>query len=727
MHSPSRTPSNWLLSLAAVALLSWLPATALAVTDRGLRDDGQSFEQSPFPFVTFHNDVMNTGRSQMTLPAPQEFAWKALDRNLRRLRPGAFSAWPLPPHPDGVHIWGTSLRGLGFANLHRVNRFTGEVDFETPPQQIGSHETPSCVAGATMPTVDEQGRVFVMDDRFVWAYDGDGNLLWRTDYQALPALPSNQPVNGPWVGNAIIVPELNLVGSAFGSESGYWLFLDRDTGEVKVWQDFLPTTNAVCPPGADLLGNLIALVVPELCQQIGSLFIQGTLGCGIAISETTSVDPATGLFYQNNGNEDGGMGRISGWRMVENPGGPFPLKMEAVWTFETAPGSATSPVVNQQAGTVLAADGEGAFVSVDRQDGTLRWISAPGNQVLFAPGIDEEGNLIAVDYAHINRFDKDSGATIDVGSYDFLAQQLLPVGPTIPFIVPDGTPVAVNVVTPNIGRTPGAHIANVTFGYAGAPAIAPLLGGPFLPIEKIPGTMLIDEHMQYVDGTLRTYEANDQMSGGTSTGNVQAVQYDGYSNLTRVEGTTLVWSLTFGLVMPPIYRVSPDFGFVGWRPESHCDYARKQLEAIEVWTDEAAALLVPGAPDADLQLAFDTFRPGIPQIGDGVSANLEFAVDDGETSAAEALAAGSEAASAAGALVVAKNLLLGTPSNAEILLAADQLANANASVGDALAAFTCDDGGGECPVPAPRPPACKPGKDPCCQPGPPPCKGKNCK
>jgi len=655
------------------------------VTDQGVNDYLHPLPAAEIPAVFVHVNVNNNDFFNMrNTNGPMILRWHVLQREGQGpfATPGAISPFAAILHPDGVHVWGASAEGAGFPMVHRVNRFTGEIDFQTEPfDPLRPGDMPGPFVAFNYFVYDAEGNVYIMDDLHVYSWDADANLRWKTPLPTV-TMPdgTEQTIQRPWIGSPIITTE-GFIGSA--TNDGFWLFLDLEDGSVVIAEPYLPTQAVECEPAVQLIGLLVSLTVPEFAPSVGAEGTCIAFGRGVKITETTGYHAESGTIIQNNGNADGTSSRLAGFRIVDKPGAPGEKTMETLWTNEDLPsGGATSPSITLDGTSVVVADGEAKFRSFNVQDGTLEWVSTEEGEAALSPAMDEEGNLVAANRRNLLKFagsGSDPGSVIFNQNYDFVADGIVPARRPFPLLVPDGTPKA-NLLSVQM-TGPDDFITAPSIGYVIANP------GFFFP------TLEVEMYSTQIAGYMRTNaDTGELIPESFGTINLNGGSYD-TSIMNTVDGWItgqvtdvfgLIFELTLERFVPRRFKSpGPRFGIYAMETSDHQGNACNRIEGILQWNDEAVPNL-----RTNPQRSFDLVRRGVPALKEeAIPTEVSDAARQGQISDATALGTRRALAEARPSQRQAKVQLLGGSPPTDVF---DSIERANAALVEAARRLGCD-------------------------------------
>ena len=627
-----------LITLALLAATFGLPTQVMAepaATDRGLNDYRQTKNTGPLvPAMFSHLTPMSDDHLNNSMPAlPVVKRWQVGSRDGTGPfgTPGWLTPFSAGVHPDGVHVWNASAEGDGFSHVHVVNRFTGEIVFETDPYDIDNPDAPdsgpsSLVVGSYF-VVDIDGNVYLQDDRYTWSWDPQFNLRFRTRHPVVPnANGEPTQIAGNAIGTVLLLNN-GLIGGA--TNDGFWLFLDRLTGEVVVAEAMVnPTPIPVpCEPALQAIGLLAGLTTGELSVEASVKLTCGAFGRGIAVSESNSLDPATDFLYQYVGSEDTDNRFVVQYQLVDDVNNPGKKTVETRNVSPPLPpGGATTPTLSLTAGTVIVADGEGAFQAFSIEDMSLVWKTGPGNEAALSPALDQFGNLVAADRFNLYKFDANSGEVLWKRNYDELAVGVLPEQRPYPLLVPDGTPKA--MLTSVQVTSPEEYQTTITFGYKiENPGVFLPENAVTFPIPFVAGYALTDPET----GDNLGVSVTDFEGASVDTGQIPSA--DGWVTGQLTDVFANIGSQIFNDLLPPRFKFpGPKFGAYALETASHKANVLKRLDECLLWNKEASKNL-----KKDPQRAFDVARRCVPALTDvAMQREVRWAARDNEITAEKA-------------------------------------------------------------------------------------------
>jgi len=340
-HMQMKTP----LLLAGKTGIRGVALAALAAVSACSGNNGSSTErevQGAYGpgWSAVHADSANSDYSPVAGARDLELAWS------REFQGGTINLGPTSDAEGRVFVT-TTAPGC---HLYALSRETGETLWCS--QEINQS------AVSSGPLLDNEGRLFVSDNITMFAFDREGNVLWRT-------------------------PILGFTLSAQFTPSGHILFithigriyvLDRKTGEyVMEPVDLIP--GATYDPFSDEQPVLACML--------------GTADCPAA--NTIAVNQRTGRFYFTffaPGAEQAGL------RAMQYTEDPQPT-VSLVWTNDALPGgSGSSPALSADSKRLYVNDNVDSIHALDAETGEIIWSYAIGWASSGSPSVSPEGLII---------------------------------------------------------------------------------------------------------------------------------------------------------------------------------------------------------------------------------------------------------------------------------------------------------------------------------------------
>lgn len=692
-----------LLGLCIVSLLLVAATTAglgqtapPTVTDYGLTDLLLSPYQGQTGYNLTRSNQQNTFSAPITQVGPAPIKWQSQKGD--GLIPGAMTIWAPVSSPNGKHVWWTQSRGLGYSSVQQLDAATGAVLFQTPPYD-GTANTVNGLIGSQV-NVDLDGNAYFMDDQNVWSYTDAGVLRWKRPLRGTG-------ITKPWNSNATFTNE-GWIGSV--TQDGWWLFLDRATGQIVLQQKYPPSRPLPCPTAIKAVSIATALVSGNFSAQGLKTLGCGAIDLGVSVKNTLAYDPTLGYMFQQNVVSATAGAQIAAFKMVDGPTGK---RIEQVWSAPTSQRVLTaSPTVFIKGRKIFASVGDdGHFGAFDELTGRRLWVTGEGGyQPLLTPQIDEFGNMVlSQNLNELHKISVDDGHIIWRKNYDSIAPLAnLPQGPRTP-IVPDGTPRTFIVAPTQIG--PNSYSLAMSFGYntrlgQNLPRLSNLFGfSEGWPIVKKDATVLVDPDTGDVIPGSVTFVKNGRGANGegAAINGVVGPDTNGWNYVSETEGVTLANWLFLNPLVPEIYQTPVPSGGVWGAESDHLQMAIRQIQDNSGWNSEALRNL--RGSGQDLQRSFDLIRR-IPNLDPGALVNIESARTDRQVNGLQALLANSAVHRAADLQQLAKRELLGTPTATNVSNARSLIVSANRALAEALIwlpkADTITDGATAGPVAAVR-------------------------
>lgn len=570
------------LFLAFGLLALTISGAAQAVEDRNETDLGVPpwYGQTAWP--TDHHDPRNTDFSPYVVPTRMQLAWQQLQRQF--LIPGAATVFASTEGVDG-ELFMTNARGFFFRHLHAFDAKTGEITIQTDPWE-GNKNALDNAAIAGTPTHDADGNYYVPDADQFWSWDKDGNLRWVTDLVAL-GLPEKRPFLNP-----IITQEGYVGGVTIDADVA---FFNPDDGTLAAPIFQLPGGNG---PACNLAW-LLLWVGGEVSLDVKELVYCVFFGLDVEIANTAALSPRTNRLFIGGAGPTPEIGAMYGIDLVDD--GQGGKEWQIAWESPIGAGSGASPTISPDGNLVYVTDGDNTLWAFNTADGSVNW-SNFGGESAASPSIDDRGNLFASAGAALISLDGADGSQRFSVNYDEVADLFLPAQPPIPFIIPNGNPVA--RIASVINVSPGKVSVPLSLGYELTAAEA-VLGRP-IPLPHANAIIHVDPDTgQIIPGSITLVP--DGVEGALTPV---------ASGRMGVDQAVIFSSLGFYVLnffLPPNYRVPgpPKAGYVGLEPQSFREFAVEQIDAVLGYGETALTEL----PGGDLQAVFDQLRRGRLQLG----------------------------------------------------------------------------------------------------------------
>lgn len=270
-----------------------------------------------------HGDAGNTDFSKTAIPKQVELSWfRKFDGTINL---GASFG------DDGTVYITTSGEGC---HLYALDEATGKTKW--------CNDDLNEFAVASGVLIDRNQRLFIADNRRMYALDKKGNTIWKVDIDGFPF-----SAHFTQTGRLIFITHVGTI-----------YVLDRKTGKT-----VLPPTrlsNSSETPAFD----------PRACMR-------GTKDCPCA--NTPAFDPVSGTLYLTFWYPDADAAALVAMRYTE---APEPL-LETIWrNYDLPGGSASSPDLSADGRTVYVNDNVKSIHAIDTRTGTRRWSFDIG----YAPG-----------------------------------------------------------------------------------------------------------------------------------------------------------------------------------------------------------------------------------------------------------------------------------------------------------------------------------------------------
>jgi outer membrane protein assembly factor BamB len=329
-----------LVLVLVVVLVLVLVAVSGCSNNNGASTDGEVLGVYGPGWSAVHADSSNTDYSPVVGARDLELAWS------RQFSGGTINLGPTSDDEGRVFVT-TTAPGC---HLYALSRETGETLWCS--QEINQS------AVSSGPLLDNEGHVFVSDNVTMFAFDRQGNVLWRT------------PILG-FTLSAQFTPSGHIL---FVTHIGRIYVLDRKTG-----------ANVIEP--VDLIPG--ATYDPFSNDQPVLACMRGTAACPAA--NTIAVDQHTGRFYFTFFAPGAGQ---AGLRAMQYSDDPEP-SVATVWTNDALPGgSGSSPVLSADNQRLYVNDNVDSIHALDVRTGEFIWSYAIGWASGGSPSVSPEGLII---------------------------------------------------------------------------------------------------------------------------------------------------------------------------------------------------------------------------------------------------------------------------------------------------------------------------------------------
>lgn len=645
-------------------LLGATPVAADAVEDRGVTDllVPEWYAQTSWP--QDHRDTRNSDFSPYIVPTERVYSWSAIDRI--GLIPGAATVFASTQGTDG-NLYMTNGRGRGFRHVHGFDDETGAIIFTVPPF-IDGDNTPDFASITGTPTHDEDGNFYMMDEQQIWSWDIDGNLRWVTDVTEIGfTLPEDTILNP-------ILMEQGYVGGI--SNKGNTMWLNTDDGSLAT--DILNLPGGPGPEcdNAWLLLWLGGEVSIEVKRIVYCIFF----GFEVENANTAALHPETGRVFVAATGPMPDVGALYALDLVGDTDGNGLPNWEVTWTALIGAGGGASPTLSPDLSTVYVTDGANVLWAINTDDGSTKWTRF-GGEAAASPSIGPLGNLYAsADTAVISIGDEgDQGVERWLVNYDDVAAQFLPVKRPVPFLVPNGNPIAVTASVLN--PSPGVVNVPMIFGYEYA--LGTLLLGRTSVLTHVNTVIQVRQE----DGA---YVENSAVVVPDAIDGAQTSLLNGRAGVTQGAIFSGLAAYLFNFTLPPrFWSPIPKAGYVGIEPKNFCNFALEQVETVIGYTETAQQEV----PDGDLQRAYDELRRGRLQLTQ-TGGTLAEAVERGELKSKDVADASAGVDEAHAALDEAVDTLLGNPSDDDLQSALELAESAGAALEEGFKKVKCKKGKG---------------------------------
>lgn len=287
-----------------------------------------------------HGDSANSDYSPTYGATDLTLAWR------REFVDGTINLGPTNDGAGRVYVT-TSAPGC---HLYALNQYTGET--------IWCSEELNRWAVSSSALLGAEGRIFVSDNKAMFAFNTDGQVLWRT------------PIKG-FTLSAQFTPSGHIV---FVTHIGRIYVLDRRTGD-----HILDPVDLI--PGG--------VYDPDSPRQPALACMLGTRNCPAA--NTIAVDQKTGRFFFTffaPGAEEAG---LRGMQYVEDPA----PSIKPLWVNDALPGgSGSSPVLSVDGSRLYVNDNIDSIHTIDALTGETIWRVPIGWASKGSPSVSPEGLII---------------------------------------------------------------------------------------------------------------------------------------------------------------------------------------------------------------------------------------------------------------------------------------------------------------------------------------------
>jgi len=332
--------------------------------------------------------------------------------------------WTPPTLGLEGQIYIASGRGPGTSHLHAFSR-EGALLWESPPQE--SLDDLDSAALISAPVVDADGDVYIGDANQFWAFHGDGQQKWVTDFTQLN-------IEGPFI-TGMICGE--YVGGI--SADGKVMLLRRADGKLAL--PVLDLPGGAGPDGPAIPDALWAdgLVDPAIRDRAWEIL----RGHRYEIANSPAVHPQTGRIFII------GAGEAEEGRFYGIDVEPDRLRID--FATPVPPGSGTSPAISPD-GARLYAMANGEMFAIDTESGKPLWTLAVNGQDA-SPSVARDDTVYALGGERLVAVDGKLGRLKWSADYSDFAASRLPEVWTRFGLLTTGKPVAfvdsVVTVTPN--------------------------------------------------------------------------------------------------------------------------------------------------------------------------------------------------------------------------------------------------------------------------------------
>jgi len=287
-----------------------------------------------------HSDSSNSDYSPVTGSKNLALAWE------RKFPQGQIYLGSTSDDQGHVYVT-TSAPGC---HLYALDQTTG--------QPLWCSDRINAQAIASSALIDRDGNVYVADNKFMFGFDRDGNVLWQT------------PIVGTTL-SAQFTPSGRII---FITHIGRIYVLDRETGE----------------PVFSPIGLIPGMTYdPDAPEQPVTACMRGTKDCPSA--NTIAVDQRTGDFFFTFFAPESEFAELRAMRYEENPA----PSISHLWINRNLPGgSGSSPTLSADGKRVYVNDNVDSVHAIDAMTGETIWSYAIGWASGGSPSLSPEGIIM---------------------------------------------------------------------------------------------------------------------------------------------------------------------------------------------------------------------------------------------------------------------------------------------------------------------------------------------
>lgn len=365
-----------------------LPVMLLADTVSSSYNLSNSYTQTVWP--AGHRDSANSDYVPVIMSRENRLA--------KHLLPGHPIFWAPLSGPEG-NYYVTSGKGQGASNLHA---FDGDGNLLWKSQAQATLEDLDGWAIINAPVIASNGDLYVGDQNQLWAFKPDGRVKWVSeltqygvDYGFMTAVFSRQ----------------DYVGGI--SSNGKVIFFRQDDGSLAMPVLDLPGGDgpqAKDTPPDDLWKGLMD---PELKPIMFNL-IQGW---AMEVANTPAVHPKTGRIYITAYGIEPNSGLLYGIDVFDD-------HMEIAFKTDMGQGSGTSPAISHDGKQVYALDELGHMIAIDAENGELLWRSTKKGGGAASPSVGPDESIYTLFQDHLIGFNYDGSLKFEYSYNQLCAESI---------------------------------------------------------------------------------------------------------------------------------------------------------------------------------------------------------------------------------------------------------------------------------------------------------------
>jgi len=250
------------------------------------------------------------------------------------------------------NLYVCSGRGAPHAHLHSYSP-DGTLRWESAPYDGAETLGPRVCPFA--PLLDDQGRVFVADERAVWCFDSSGQVRWQTALAPL-GIHAGFP-------SLVLSPRGDVAGISL---DGVVMLLDPESGEPSLAPFPLPTGDAPPPLSAQP-----ALWKGMMDESTIRIMYPAFFGSGFPVTNSPAVSSSTGCIYITGAAENPGKTCLYG---LSDAGSSITLQV----TAEFDGFCSVTPSVSPDGTVFYTGNHRGELMAFDARDGRRLWSYSPG-------------------------------------------------------------------------------------------------------------------------------------------------------------------------------------------------------------------------------------------------------------------------------------------------------------------------------------------------------------